>query len=366
MKTLTPDAFRQAVTRGQIDPIYLFTGPLPEGRKSYADDAPEEYLQRQAVRTLIHHALDPASRDFNLSSVSAAEATLAAIVDEAQQLPAFAQRRVVLVHDLDKALKTGGSSESGETKPVADSPGVQELIEYLKRPSETTTVVFFYDKPDRRLNVSTALLKACTVVQFCPLNEAEAKAWIQKYLRQHECFIDEASLGLLMGRVGTRLTLLASELDKLITYVRRGPISRAEIEALVPRLKEHTNFELSDHILARDCAGALKLLKRQLGDGQEPVMLLGAIARLYRQMALAKDLMAQGAPSSEVAKAIGMSPYAAGKFNEPVRRIPMEDILYGIQRIAAVDRAIKNSLGTPELQLEFLVYELCNPHAATA
>jgi DNA polymerase III delta subunit len=85
------------------------------------------------------------------------------------------------------------------------------------------------------------------------------------------------------------------------------------------------------------------------------------MARLYRQMALAKDLMAQGAPSSEVAKAVGMSPYAVGKFNEQVRRIPMKEILYGIQRIAAVDRAIKSSLGPPPLQLELLVYELCSP-----
>jgi DNA polymerase-3 subunit delta len=159
--------------------------------------------------------------------------------------------------------------------------------------------------------------------------------------------------------VGTSLTLLAHELDKLTTYVRRGPIGQTEIDALVPRLKEHTNFELSDKILARDVAAALKLLERQLGDREEPVMILGVIARLYRQMALAKDLMAQGAPAAELAKSIGMSPYAAGEFNRYVRRIPMEEIVQGIQRIAAVDRAIKNSLGTPALQLEFLVYELC-------
>ncbi|MBI3951393.1 MAG: DNA polymerase III subunit delta [Acidobacteria bacterium] len=365
MKSLTPDAFLQAIARGQIDPLYLFTGPLPQGRKHYASDVLEEHLQRQAVRALIHHAVDPATSDFNLSIFSAADVPLAQIVDAAQQLPVLSQRCLVLVYDLDKAFKTVSNSESSGSKPVAESPGIEELIEYLKRPSETTTVVFFYSKPDRRLNLTTALLKACIVVQFSPLNEAEAKAWAKKYLRRHDCIADDAALGLLIGRVGTDLTHLVNELDKLITYVRRGPIARAQIEALVPRLKEHTNFELSDHILERDCAGALKLLRRQLCDGQEPVMLLGAIARLYRQMALAKDLMAQGAPSSEVAKAIGMSPYSAGEFNKQVRHISMEEILHGIQRIAAVDRAIKNSLGPPALQLEILVYELCGPQVSS-
>lgn len=361
MKSLTPDGFLQALARGQIDLLYLFTGPLPEGRKSYAPDAPEEYLQRQAARALIERVLDPASRAFNLSSFSAVEASLAEIVDAARQLPVFSPRRIVLVYDLDNAFKTGGSSPSDESRPAAESPVLQGLIEYLKRPNETTTVVFFYDKPDRRLTIATALLKACTVVEFSPLTETEAAGWVKNYLRQRDCFMDEAAIGLLLGRVGTDLTRLVNELDKLTTYVRRGPIGRAEVETLVPHLKEHSNFELSDHLLARDRSSALKLLKRQLEAGQEPVMLLGLMARLYRQMALAKDLMAQGAPSSEVAKAIGMSPYSAGRFNEQVRRLPMAEILAGIQRIAAVDRAIKRSLGPPALQLELLVHELCHP-----
>jgi DNA polymerase-3 subunit delta len=236
---------------------------------------------------------------------------------------------------------------------------VEALIEYLKRPNPTTTVVFFYDKPDRRLTLTTAMLKACTVVEFKRLTEEEAAAWVKDYLRQRSCFAENATIGLLIGRVGTDLTLLVKELDKLVTYVQRGPISRSDVEELVPHLKEHSNFELSDHILARDRTRALKLLKRQLDAGQEPVMLLGLIGNLYRRMLLAKDLMAQGTPNSEVAKAVGMPPYAVGRFNEQVRRIATEDILYGIKRIAEVDRAIKSSLGPPELQLEILVYELC-------
>lgn len=360
MKKLTPDGLLQELAHHQIDLLYLFTGPLSEGRKSYASEAPEEYLQRQAVRALIERALEPASRAFNLTSFSAAEVSLAKIVDAARQVPVFSSRRIVLVYDLDKAVKSGGISEPDGSTSAANLAGSDELIEYVKHPNPTTTVVFFYPKPDRRLTLVTALLKTCTVVEFSPLSEAEATAWVQNYLRQRQCFMEGAAIGLLIGRVGTDLTRLVNELDKLITYVRRGPISRADVEALVPHLREHSNFELSECILAHDGPGALKLLKRQLEAGQEPVMLLGLIARLYRQMVLAKELMAQGAPSHEVAQAIGMSVYAAGRFNDRVRRIPMPEILSGIQRIAATDRAIKNSLGPPALQLELLVYELCS------
>jgi DNA polymerase-3 subunit delta len=355
---MTFEEFLRKIEQGQIEPLYLFTGPISDRRK-YADDAPEEYLERQALRALIEKCLDPAARDFNLSSHSAVDSTLVEVVDAAHQYPVFADRRLVIVRDLDKAFRAKTNQDEDESKKTVEQPGVEALIEYLKRPNPTTTVVFFYDKPDRRLTLTTAMLKACTVVEFKRLTEEEAAAWVKDYLRQRSCFAENATIGLLIGRVGTDLTLLVKELDKLVTYVQRGPISRSDVEELVPHLKEHSNFELSDHILARDRTRALKLLKRQLDAGQEPVMLLGLIGNLYRRMLLAKDLMAQGTPNSEVAKAVGMPPYAVGRFNEQVRRIATEDILYGIKRIAEVDRAIKSSLGPPELQLEILVYELC-------
>lgn len=363
MKTLTPQVFMRAVERGQIDPLYLFTGPLPEGRRRAVAQEPERYLQQQAVQVLIERTLNPTGRAFNLSVFSAGETPLARIIDAARQLPVSSARRLVLVREVDRAFKPAGQSGSGSSRMAASTPGERELIEYVKRPNETTTVVFFYDTPDRRRNVTHALLKTCTVVEFRPLDDREAAAWAKDYLRQHGCTADDGVLGMLIGRVGPDLRPLVNELDKLITYVRRGPISRADVETLVPYLKEHSNFELDAPLLERDRGRALKLLRRQLEAGQPPVMLLGVISRLYRRMMLAKDLMAQGAPNSEVAQAVGLSPQRVGRFNEQVRRISREEISRGIERIAAVDRALKSSLGPPALQLELLVYELCRPHA---
>ncbi|RMG54886.1 MAG: DNA polymerase III subunit delta [Acidobacteria bacterium] len=362
MKTLTPQAFMRAVERGQVEPLYLFTGPLPGGRRRPVAQEPERYLQRRAVETLIERALDPASRAFNLSLFSAGETPLARIIDVARQLPVSSARRLVVVRELDRAFKPVRQSDSGSPRAAASTPGERELIEYLKHPSETTTIVFFYDAPDRRRNVTHALLKTCTIVEFRPLDEREAAAWAREYLRQYGCAADDGALGMLIGRVGSDLRSLVNELNKLIAYVRQGPISRADVEILVPYLREHSNFELEAPLLERDRGRALKLLRRQLEAGQPPVFLLGVISQLYRRMMLAKDLMAQGVPNSEVARAVGLPPHRVGRLNEHVRRLSIREISRGIERIAAVDRALKNSLGPPALQLELLVYELCSPH----
>jgi DNA polymerase-3 subunit delta len=358
---LTPEQFLRHIAEGRLETLYLFTGLIPEGAKKSGDDdryAIEEYTLRQALRTLTHKGLDPVYRDFNLARFSALKTDCRDIVAAAQEHPIFSRRRIVLVFDLDKKWRASAEGAS----PAPSDAEQEALIEYLKHPCETTTVVFVVERLDRRLTVMTALLKACTVVEFRRLTEAEAQQWVQAYVRRCHCHMEEATAALLIGLVGTDLMILAHELDKLITYIGgQGVIARSDVEALVPHLREHSTFELEDLILARDRARAWRLLRRQLDAGEEPVKILGFIASIYRRMLQAKELMNRGASAAEVAKAVGKPPALAGRFNERVRHIPLEEIVAGIHRIAAVDDAIKSSRGTPEHQLEILLYELCTP-----
>ncbi|MCS6817470.1 MAG: DNA polymerase III subunit delta [Blastocatellia bacterium] len=361
MKRLTPETFRKAIERGEIEPLYLFTGWLPEGMRRTGEEelyAPEAYLLREAVQMLIARALDPTSRAFNLSQFSALETPMAKILATARELPAFSSRRVVIVRDLEKKWRAREDAEEARDLPAEQTA----LIEYLKHPAPTTTLVFVLEHVDRRLTIVTALLKACTIVEFRRLSEREALEWVKGYVRRQQAVIEEAAAAALVGLVGSDLTLLAAELDKLLTFVsERRMITRSDVELLVVRHREHSNFELTDWILARRPAAAWRILRRQLAAGEEPVKLLGAIASLYRRMLLAKELMARGAPSAEVARAAGLPPSAAGKFNEQVRRIPREEILAGLRHIARTDEALKTSVGPPEVQLELLLYRLCVP-----
>jgi len=361
LKRFTPEVFRKALERGEIEPLYLFTGRLSEGARRSGEEelsAPEEYLVREALRALIAAALDPTYCAFNLSHFSVLETSLADILATARELPVLSSRRLVIVRDLEKKLRNREDAEEMR----APSGELAALIEYLKHPVPTTTLVFILEQVDRRLTVVTALLKACTIVEFRKLSDREALDWVKGYVRRHQSVIEEAAAAALVGMVGPDLMRLAAELDKLLLFVgERGLISRADVDALTVRHREHSNFELTDWILARRPAAAWRVLRRRLDAGEEPVKILGAIASLYRRMLLAKELMARGAPSAEVARAAGLPLSAAGKFNEQVRRIPREEILTALQQIAKTDEALKNSIGPPDVQLELLVYRLCAP-----
>jgi DNA polymerase-3 subunit delta len=333
---LTYEEIKRQIKERRIDPLYLFLGE-------------EQYLQERAIR-LLFNTLDENGRMFNLAVLSmggdaGSKVTAAHVVDTANQLPMMSERRIIVVRDFEKLKEED----------------CELLLEYLKRPSPTSTVVFQAVSLDQRRKITTGLFKACTVVTFDLLTEQQVNRRAVQYLKNLGCTIEPAALNHLIALVGTPLSRLMNELDKLAAYAGGGIINSRAIEELVPRAREHTNWELWDAVLARDRKRALRLTQRLLDDGAEPVMLVGMLAGLYRRMLSAKDLMTRGASKEEVNKATGRYGRGAEEFNERVRRAPRHQLVHGLRRTAEVDDAIKSSQGTPRLQIDYLVAELTLP-----
>jgi DNA polymerase-3 subunit delta len=336
---LTFAEIQRQIKERRIDPLYLFKGE-------------EQYLQERALR-LLFESVDEGFRMVNVAILSlggdaASRSTVAEVVDTANQLPMMSTRRVIVVRDFEKLKESEGDL----------------LVEYLKNPSPTSTVVFQTTSLDQRRKISTALQKACTVVTFDLLSEKQAISWAEGYLKRRECNMEAGALKRLISLVGTRLSRLANELEKLATYADGGTIEESVVDQLVPRAREHTNWELSDALLQRDRTRSIRLAYRLLDDGVDALFIVGTVAGLYRRMLTAKDLMNRGATKDEINKATGRYGYTANEFNERVRRMDREEIVHGIQRLAQVDNAIKNSEASPRLQIEYLVAELTLPESA--
>jgi DNA polymerase III subunit delta len=260
----------------------------------------------------------------------------------------MAAHRLVVIRDFDKIKEDE----------------IELVIEYLKNPAPTAMVVFQAATLDQRRKITSALMKTCAVAAFDRLTDQQAARWAEEYLKRRGCRIEPNALGHLIGLVGTRLTRLSNELDKLAAYAGGGFINNAAVEDLVPRAREHTSWELWDAIIDRDRKRALRLMDRLLDDGSEPVMIVGALAGLYRRMLAAKELMMRKAATEEVNKATGRYGRNAEVFNSRVLRASREEIAHGLRRIAQVDNSIKNSEATPRLQLQYLIAELTLPESA--
>jgi len=350
MRKAAPDSgksrevLEQQVRTGQFAPLYLLEGP-------------EKWLRERALHQIQAAAIDPSLGDFNASQISVAGGNLEEALRLARQYPLMAARRLVVVRDFESL------SEEGP---------IEALKNYLGSPAETTILVFTTPGLDNRRTIASLLKKGCQVVSFPLLDDSQAVQWARGYVEEAGCRLDPAVAGRLIGRVGVELGRLVPELEKLLCYLggsqeersRTRPAITAEVlDLLVRDSREHSNFELTDAILAGDRGRALRLLDRIYTNGSDSpqsisLMMLGAIASNYRRLAMAKDLMAQSLPNSEVAQALGMSPYAVTHVNEKARRLDWSVLQKGIERLAQTDLALKSSLGTPRLQMELLICEL--------
>jgi DNA polymerase-3 subunit delta len=262
----------------------------------------------------------------------------------AEQLPMMSDTRVVRIRDFARLRE-------------ADE---EVLIRYLNNPSPSTVMIFTADELDKRKKSSKVLLDTCTVVEFAPLKDAEAKAWAKSRLKELKTAVDDQVLSGIINLVGTDVQTLYNELEKLASAAAgTGRITSDFVDELIGRSRELSNFELGDHLLAGNRKKALETLHRLLEDGAEPVMLVGLIAGNYHRLALGKHLLTRGG-REEVFRNINLPPFKRDSYISTLQRSTAAKIARGIQLTAATDLAIKTSQATPRLQLEMLVCELAS------
>ena len=130
------------IKSGQIKPSYLLYGE-------------ESYLIRQYKDKLKDAALaggDP----MNLNRFEGKGVSIPNIIDMAETLPFFAERRVILLEHTE-LLKSGG----------------EQLAEYLENPSPSSCFIFAESTVDKRSKLYKAVAKLGTVVEFARQDELE-------------------------------------------------------------------------------------------------------------------------------------------------------------------------------------------------
>lgn len=321
--------------QGKLAPVYLLFGS-------------EGYLRDEAVRAITDEALrDTLLREFNEATYSVAQSGVQAALADAEQLPMMASRRVVRIKDFTRLVE--------EDEEV--------LLRYLARPAESSVVIFITEDLDKRRKLSKVLMQECAAFEFTYLKDAELARWARSYAKSLKAELDERTLQRVIELVGNDVRILSNELSKLATAaLSSGHISMELVDALVGRSREFSNFDLTDHLIARNRRLALQTLKHLLADGAEPVMLIGLIASNYHRLALARELLARGS-RQDVFRQVPMPVFKQNQFLALVQRSDGNAIANGLKRIAAADLAIKSSLAGggskgSQMQLEMLVCEL--------
>jgi len=335
MTTFYRTELERSLKEGQLAPVYLLVGC-------------EGYLRDTGARAITDAALSGTLlREFNESSFSLTSGGAQEAIAAANQMPMMSTQRVVKITDFGKLRE-------------ADE---EALVRYVSNPAESTVMIFNTEDLDKRKKLARALLEKCQVVDYPALKDGDARTWVKSRLKELKVTCDEQALSEIILLVGTDVQTLFSELDKLASAAL--PTRRITVEMvddLIGRSRELSNWDLGDHLIARNRKQALETLYLLLEGGSEPVMLIGAIAGNYHRLALGKEALTLGS-RDDVFRVVPLPSFKRDAFITNLKRSDAAKIAYGIRLIAAADLAIKTSVGGggakgARLQLEMLVCEL--------
>jgi DNA polymerase-3 subunit delta len=323
--------------RGQVAPVYLLVG--------------EEVLLRDEFLSRLLPALLPSGMvTLNLDVLSGREAAAADLITRCRTVPAFSPRRVVVVKEADHLR-----------------PEVWEsLLTYLEAPASSTCLICVAEKldsADRRLK---RLEEVGKVLRFAaPRTEKERERrtqhWISERARQHGKSLAPEAQMLLLTLQGPDLLPLAQEVDKLCLFVgEREQIDLEAVEALVGHGRVRGIFELTRAVGRRDLEGALSCLRDLLDRGEEPLRILGMLARQVRLLLRAKELLAESRPPGEISRLLGVPRAFLSEILEGAKIASAARLEEGLIRLLDLDRALKSSGRGQSLYLELGVIELCS------
>ncbi len=339
MKILSRDDLKKHLQKKEFAPVYLLFGA-----ETFLRDAAAKYMADSILK-------ESSLREFNETIFSLNSDNLQYALASAEQLPMMSSRRVIKVAD----VRISANSNKDNLKE-----DYEDLLKtYLKRPAETSVIIFVADELDKRRKMAKLLIENSVAVEFDELNNFDLLKWTTDELKKNDVTADQRTLDYLISLTGSNISRLTNEIEKLSTAVLPDKIITNElIDSLVPNSREISNFDLTDSLIAKNKSKTFQILNKILDDGAEPLMLLGLIANNFRRISLAKELMASGAGTKEVFRLIKMPPNKHDNFLVTARRIEKEKLTKIMRRISETDLAIKTSKGTPQMQIEMLVGEI--------
>lgn len=231
---LTCDDILKELKSRQYRPIYYLMG-----EESYYIDLIADYITE--------NVLTETEKEFNLSVVYGADVDVATVINAAKRYPMMSEHQVVIVK---------------EAQSIRNMEG---LSYYLQKPLNSTILVVCHKHGtlDRRKKLAAEIEKTGVLFESKKIKEAQLPVFISSYMKRKGIDMDPKATAMIADFVGSDLSRLTGELDKLIITLppNQKRITPEQIEKNIGISKDYNNFELRSALIEKDVLKANKIIK---------------------------------------------------------------------------------------------------------
>ena len=329
------DEVKQLVTdikSGKIKPIYFLMGEEP-----YYIDKISDFIES--------NVLSEEEKGFNQMVLYGRDVTIDDIVGNAKRYPMMAERQVLIIKEAQDLSRT-----------------IEKLVAYASNPQPTTMLVvnYKYKKIDKRKALYKTIKKIGVVYESKKLYENQVGEWIRRVLSPKEYSITPKAAQMLVEFLGTDLSKINNELEKLQIILPKGSqITPELIEENIGISKDYNNFELRKAVGNKDVVKAHKIAN-YFADNTRDNPIVVTVALLFNFFSQLLHYHGLNDKSSRsVAAALKINPYFVSEYITAARNYPMKRVSQVISVLREFDVKSKgvgaNAIPQGDLLKELLV-----------
>lgn len=223
----------QSLKQRKYAPIYFLMGEEP-----YYIDLISDYIQ--------YEILDESQREFDLSVLYGKDVDITTVINTAKRFPMMSPYQILIVK---------------EAQHIKDLDKLQFYIQHYA-PATILVICYKYGTVDGRKKWVNELKKTGVLFESKKLRDYEMGAWIAKYAKSKDLQIEEKAMVMLTDFLGTDLSKVANELDKLAITKPAGSnrITPEIIEKNIGISKDFNVFELQDALIKKDVLKANRII----------------------------------------------------------------------------------------------------------
>ena len=298
------------LAKGEFRRIYLLCGE-------------QAYLRLQNREKLVKALLGDGDA-MNLSRYSGSDVSARDVIDMAETLPFFADRRVVVIENSGLlSPKSASRSVTGSKTAAALTEEADKIADFVPQIQDTAAIVMVEENVDKRGRLYKAIAKSQKdglgmILECSTPEEADLRAWASGIFRRSGLTISGRTLALFLSYAGEDMLNIAGEAEKLCCY----------------------------------CLGQREITEQAVRDAQ---VILTLMRRQFGQLVKIRELSGK-LPDSEIARQVGLPPFVVTKKYRPALRMyTSEELLDALEECTRADHESKSGRIDAGMAVEMII-----------
>ena len=322
-----------SIIKKNLQPVYFLMGDEPYYIDKVADSFSKNILSAE-------------EQEFNQVVLYGKDVETAQVISEAKQFPFGANKRVVII------------------KEAQHLTNIEILDSYLDNPQPSTVLVICYKGKsiDKRKKFGKTLNSKCIVFESKKLYENKIPEWIKTYINENGFNIDNSASAVLSEYIGSDLSKITNELDKLMLAVKKEQkITTRLIEFHIGISKDYNVFELQNCLAKRQIVQANRIINHFASNPRDHniVPTISALFSFFQKIMIYHFLEEKNPKLA--ASALKVNPFFISQYETAAQNYSKRQLFFIFEYLKDYDlksKGVNNKSTTHEGLLKELIFKI--------